>query len=56
MDALRNTRPSLRLPSGAPAGGLRAEERGLSFIPISYNINKLWLVKILMKNGKLPRF
>jgi len=30
--------------------------RALSFIPISYNINKLWLVKILMKNGKLPPF
>ena len=28
--------------------------RALIFIPISYNINKLWPVKILMKNGKLP--
>jgi len=30
--------------------------RAFGFIPISYNINKLWLVKILMKNGKSPPF
>jgi hypothetical protein len=30
--------------------------RALSFISISYNINKLWLVKILIKNGKITLF
>jgi len=30
--------------------------KAFSFIPISFNINKLWLVQILMKKGKLPPF
>ncbi len=32
------------------------QKRVFSLIPISFNINKLWFVKILMQNGKLPPF